>query len=228
MIGHSVEHRPITVTRVGDPHPARKVLVVGEVHGNEPAGRGIVQALEHATPPPGSELLLVKDLNPDGFAHHTRTNADGVDLNRNSPEHWAGAGPKPWSEPETRAIRALVLRERPALTIYYHQPFGLVDVPEGGHPEQARRYANLTGLPLTRLSRRPGSLSRWQNVRLKAGSAIVVELPPGRLSTTARNRHVKAVLTLATPSPQPAQAAARAARAAAASAGTSSSRRAVS
>ena len=228
VIGHSVEHRPITVTRVGDPHAARKVLVVGEVHGNEPAGRGIVQALEQAMPPPGSELLLVKDLNPDGFAHHTRTNAHGVDLNRNSPEHWAGAGPKPWSEPETRAIRALILRERPALTIYYHQPFGLVDVPEGGHPEQARRYADLTGLPLRRLSRRPGSLSRWQNVRLKPGSAIVVELPPGRLSTTARSRHVNAVLTLATPSPQPARAVARAARAAAVTAGTSSSRPAAS
>ena len=67
----------------------------------------------------------MRDLNPDGFAHHVRTNAHGVDLNRNSPEHWAGAGARPWSEPETRAIRDLILRELPALSIYYHQPFGL-------------------------------------------------------------------------------------------------------
>jgi hypothetical protein len=199
VIGHSVEHRPITVTRTGDPNAPRKVLVVGEVHGNERAGRGIVEALEKTTPPRGSELLLVEDLNPDGVAHDTRTNARGVDLNRNSPEHWAGAGAKPWSEPETQAIRRLILRERPALTIYYHQPFGLVDVPEGGHPQAARFYARLVGLPLRRLSRRPGSLSRWQNVRIRRGSAIVVELPRGPLGAATRRRHVAAVLSLATP-----------------------------
>jgi murein peptide amidase A len=195
-IGHSVQGRPITVTRVGDPEATRKILVVGCIHGNEPAGRGIVDDLEHATPAPDTELLLVKDVNPDGFAHQTRANAHGVDLNRNSSEHWAGAGPHPWSEPETRAIRALILRERPTLTIYYHQPFGLVDVPEGGHPRLARRYAELTGLPLERLSRRPGSLSRWQNVRIHAGSAIVVELASGPLRTKLRLRHVAAVLAM--------------------------------
>jgi protein MpaA len=195
-IGHSVQGRPITLVRVGDPHAANKILVVGEVHGNEPAGRAIVADLERATPGPDTELLLVKDLNPDGFAHDTRTNAHGVDLNRNSSEHWAGAGPRPWSEPETRAIRQLILDERPTLTIYYHQPFGLVDVPEGGHPQLARRYAELTGLPLRRLSRRHGSLSRWQNVRIRPGSAIVVELAPGRLPANLRRRHVAAVLAM--------------------------------
>ncbi len=195
-IGHSVQGRPITVTRVGDPQATRKIIVVGEVHGNEPAGRAIVEALRRSTPAPDTALLLVKDLNPDGFAHDTRTNAHGVDLNRNSSEHWAGAGPRPWSEPETRAIRALILRERPTLTIYYHQPFGLVDLPEGGHPQLARRYAEMTGLPLRRLSRRHGSLSRWQNVRIRAGSAIVVELAPGPLPASLRLRHVAAVLAL--------------------------------
>jgi protein MpaA len=199
VIGRSVQDRPIALTRVGDPAAARKVLVVGEVHGDETAGRGIVDALREATPPPGSELLLVRDLNPDGFAHHTRANAHGVDLNRNSSEHWAGAGPRPWSEPEARAIRSLILSERPALTIYYHQPYGLVDVPEGGRPQQARRYARLTGLPLVNLRRRPGSLSRWQNVRIRQGSAIVVELAAGALRVATRRRHVAAVLALATP-----------------------------
>jgi hypothetical protein len=196
VIGHSVQGRPIAVTRVGDPNAPRKVLVVGSVHGNEPAGIGIVDDLEHATPEPDTQLLLVKDLNPDGHAHDARTNAHGVDLNRNSPEHWAGAGKRPWSEPETRAIRDLILRERPTVTIYYHQPFGLVDVPEGGHPQLARRYAELTGLPLRRIARRPGSLSRWQNVRIKPGSAMVVELAGGPLPRPLRLRHVAAVLSL--------------------------------
>jgi Zinc carboxypeptidase len=114
-IGQSVEGRPIGVTRVGDPAAPRKVLVVGSLHGNEPAGRSIVAVLRFAMTPPGTELLLVRNLNPDGFAHKTRDNAHGVDLNRNSPQRWEGAGPRPWSEPETRAIRALILSERPSL-----------------------------------------------------------------------------------------------------------------
>ncbi|HEX5898908.1 MAG TPA: DUF2817 domain-containing protein [Solirubrobacteraceae bacterium] len=194
VIGHSVQGRAITLTRVGEADATRRVLVVGAIHGNEPAGRGIVEALERSSPVPETQLLLVRDLNPDGVAHRVRTNAHGVDLNRNSPEHWAGAGARPWSEPETRAIRDLILRERPALTIYYHQPLGLVDVPEGGRPQAARRYAELSGLPLRRLRPRPGSISRWQNARVSAGSAFVVELAAGPLPAELRLRHVAAVL----------------------------------
>jgi murein peptide amidase A len=196
-IGRSVQGRPIGVTRVGDPAAPRKVLVVGSVHGNEPAGRSIAAVLGVAVPPPGAQLLIVRNLNPDGFQRHTRANAHGVDLNRNSPQHWAGAGPRPWSEPETLAIRALILRERPALSIWYHQPYGLVDPPEAGDPAPARRYAQLTGLPLHRLALRPGSLTRWQNARVSAGSAFVVELPRGRLTAAERDRHAAAVLDLA-------------------------------
>jgi protein MpaA len=196
VIGHSVQGRPIGLVRVGDRAAPRKVLAVGCIHGNEPAGRGIVADLMRSTPQPDTQLLLVRNMNPDGFAHDERTNAHGVDLNRNSPEHWAGAGPRPWSEPEARAIRDLVLREEPTLSVYYHQPFGLVDVPEGGRPQAARRYAELVGLPLRHLSRRPGSISRWQNVRVRAGSAFVVELAAGRLPAALRLRHVAAVLAL--------------------------------
>src|SRR3954453_22661399 len=106
----------------------------GGIHRNDPAGRGIVPDLMRARRAPGTQLLLVRDMNPDGFAHHERTNAHAIDLNRNSPQHWAGAGARPWSEPETRAIRDLILREQPTLSVYYHQPFGLVDLPEGGRP----------------------------------------------------------------------------------------------
>jgi murein peptide amidase A len=196
VIGRSVQGRPIALVRVGDPAAPRKVLAVGCIHGDEPAGRGIVADLMRSTPRPDTQLLLVRDMNPDGFVHHERTNARGVDLNRNSPEHWAGAGARPWSEPESRAIRDLVLREEPTLSVYYHQPFGLVDVPEGVHPQTARRYAELVGLPLKRLSRRPGSISRWQNIRVRAGSAFVVELAPGPLPAALRLRHVAAVLAL--------------------------------
>jgi murein peptide amidase A len=205
-IGRSVEGRAINVVRIGDPAAPRKVLVVGCIHGNEPEGRRIVDLLRTATPPPGVEMLLVRNINPDGLQRHTRQNAHLVDLNRNSSQgrRFLGgpgtpyyAGPKPFSEPETQAIRALILRVRPAVTVWYHQPFGLVDRPEAGTDAISRTYSRISGLRFSPLAKRPGSMSRWENVRVRPGSSIVVELPPGRLSVAAVTRHAQAVLGLA-------------------------------
>jgi murein peptide amidase A len=205
-LGRSVEGRPINVVRIGDPAAPRKVLVVGCIHGNEPEGRKIVQLLRSATPPPGVELLLVRNLNPDGFRRHTRQNAHGVDLNRNSSQgrRFLGgpgsryyAGPRAFSEPETRAIRALILAVRPVLTVWYHQPFGLVDRPETGGDAVSRAYSRVSGLRFAPLAPRPGSMSRWENVRVRPGSSIVVELPGGPLSAAAALRHAEAVLAVA-------------------------------
>jgi murein peptide amidase A len=202
VIGHSVRGRPIGLTRSGDPLAPTKVLVVGCIHGDECAGRGVVDVLRHLPPPPGIQLLLVRNANPDGLARRTRQNARGVDLNRNAAHGWRELGPagtrfhagrRPFSEPETRALRGLILRERPALTIWFHQPLGLVDLPEAGSAAAARRYARMTGLPLRRLPAYPGSLSRWQNARVRPGSSFVVELSGGRLGTAAALRHAAAV-----------------------------------
>jgi protein MpaA len=205
-LGRSVQGRPINVVRLGDPAAPRKVLIVGCIHGDEPAGRGIVDLLRTAAPPPGVELLLVRNLNPDGFQRHTRQNADGVDLNRNSPQgrRFLGgpgtrfyAGPRAFSEPETSAIRALILKTRPAVTIWYHQPFGVVDRPETGDDAIARAYSQMSRLRFRPLAPRPGSMSRWENVRVRPGSSIVVELPGGPLTAPDARRHADAVLAVA-------------------------------
>jgi murein peptide amidase A len=206
LIGRSVQGRAIDVVRIGEPAAPRKVLVVGMIHGDEPEGRKVVDLLRTAAPPPGVELLLVRDLNPDGLRRHTRQNAHGVDLNRNSSQgrRFLGgpgtrfyAGPTAFSEPETQAIRGLILATRPAVTVWYHQPFALVDRPETGGDAIALAYARVSGLRFHPLTPRPGSMSRWENVRVRPGSSIVVELPPGRLSAAAAQRHAQAVLALA-------------------------------
>lgn len=148
----------------------------------------------------------MRSANPDGIVRHSRLNTRGVDLNRNSADRFgarqpAGStfppGPRPFSEPETRALRALLLRERPDAVVWYHQPLGLVDLPEAGPDRLARRFAAHVGLPVERLARRPGSMSAWTNTRVRRGSSWVVELPRGRLRAATAERHAAALRALA-------------------------------
>ncbi|MEA2444996.1 MAG: murein peptide amidase [Thermoleophilales bacterium] len=201
-VGRSVRGRRIVARVVGDPATVRRVLVVGCTHGDERAGIAITRSLRAVRPAAGVALWLVDAFNPDGCAAHTRQNANGVDLNRNSPQGWrrlSGAfysGRAPLSEPESRAIHRLVTRLRPAITIWYHQHAALVD-DSGGDRSIERRYARAVGLPFRRFTRPPGSITSWQNAAFPDATAFVVELPPGRLSGGAVAKHVSAVLALA-------------------------------
>lgn len=200
VLGQSVEHRPIVAYRLGDPsgHP---VLIVGCVHGNERAGIAIVRRLRRLPVPPNVDLWLVPVANPDGVAHDQRTNARGVDLNRQFPYAWrrilsgTPSGPRPLSEPESQVVHRLLLRLRPEISIWYHQHLTLVDE-SGGSRAVELRYARLVGLPLRRLHRLPGSITSWTNHRL-GGTAFVVELPAGPLAPASARRHANAVRELA-------------------------------
>lgn len=202
-IGRSVRGQPIAVVERGDPDATTKMLVVGCVHGNEPAGIGIAEQLESVPLPPERDLWVVEDANPDGVAAGTRTNARGVDLNRNFPWRWGPhghpgdphySGPRPLSEPESRLLARLILRIRPHVTIWFHQPFGLVDE-SGGSIALEREFGSLIGLPLRRLVRFPGGATDWENARLPGTTAFVVELPPGAPGPDADRRYARAVAT---------------------------------
>lgn len=182
VIGRSLQGRPILAVASGSRDAPLRVLVVGCVHGDEAAGIGVARRLIAGPAPPRVALWVVPVLNPDGLAAGTRGNARGVDLNRNFPFGWRPldgleySGTGPLSEPEARAAARLTRRLRPDLTIWFHQPFGLVDR-SGGDPAVERRFAELTGLPLGSVPRPPGSASSWQNAVLPDGTAFVVELP---------------------------------------------------
>ena len=204
VVGRSVQGRPIAARRIGDPASRRRALVVGAIHGDEGAGRAIVRALAAAgASPAGIELWLVSTVNPDGSARGARTNARGVDLNRNFPRGWRPSapgrgdygGPRALSEPETRAVRRLILRARPRVTIWFHQPWGQVLAPCRGAAPLQRRYAAVSGLPLKRCrgSDLPGTATRWQMHALAGSTAFVVELRAGRPAPGAVTRHVRAV-----------------------------------
>jgi N-acetylmuramoyl-L-alanine amidase len=202
MIGRSVQGRPIRARLVGSPRARVKILVVGSVHGNEPAGRAVVARLRRTAPPRGTALWLVEDANPDGSAAGSRQNARGVDLNRNFPFGWKPldgtyeSGPGPLSEPESHAMAGFIERERPRVTIWYHQALRIV-VRGRGDPKLERLYSRRSGLPRRALDPLPGTATSWQSDRFPGDTAFVVELPGGRLSTAGVARHTRAVRALA-------------------------------
>jgi protein MpaA len=205
VLGRSQEGRPIRAIERGDPAAPRRLLVFGLIHGNEPAGRAIARRLAATVPPPGLDVWVVQDLNPDGFAARTRQNGRGVDLNRNFPYRWRHldrpgglfwSGTGPLSEREARIAHALIVLVRPTVTVWYHQHMDLVDL-SGGDASVERRYARLVGMRTRRLPRYPGSATTWQNHTFPSTTAFVVELAAGLLSPGAVTRHVSALLAIA-------------------------------
>jgi protein MpaA len=203
VLGRSYDGRRIVAIHAGDGRGPR-VLVVGAIHGTELAGIPVARALERSRAR-APDVWVVPNLNPDGAARGTRQNGRGVDLNANWSSQWHGGGrpgdvyypgPGPFSERETQIARALILRIRPQVTIWYHQHLDLVWA-WGPSTAAGRRYARAAGM---RLYHRPwlaGTASNWQNHQFPGAAAFTVELPAGTLTPRQVRRHVRAVLALA-------------------------------
>jgi murein peptide amidase A len=186
-VGHSVDGRTIRPVVLGSPTAAHRMLVVGCIHGNECAGVAIARRLVAAGAPPGARLVVVPNLNPDGFRAVTRENAHGVDLNRDFYTR---------SQPETRYAVSLIRRLRPEVTVWFHQPQALVRA-WGPSVPTARRLAALAGAAYRSLPWPPGSAANWQNHAFPAAAAFVVELPPGPVSPARAARWVRALRVMA-------------------------------
>lgn len=204
VVGRSAAGRPLRLWHASARSGRPRVLVVGCIHGEECAGIGVTRLLRSRPAADGPDLWVMDDANPDGRARGSRQNARGVDLNRNWGAMWLPigrrgdpqfSGPRPWSEPETRVLRALLLRLRPDVTIWFHQPQGIVRA-WGRSVPIARRYASLAGYPYRSLAWPNGTAPNWQN---HAGMrSFVVELPPGPLPAASASRFARAVRALLT------------------------------
>ena len=206
-IGRSEQLRVIRVHRFGDFSSPRKILVFGCIHGNECEGIEITRRLARGPIPADIDLWIVHDLNPDGHRLGVRQNGRGVDLNRNFASEWTRrgqrwdpeySGPRPWSERETRIARQLILRVRPDVTIWYHQPQNLVRAWGQSRP-RARRYAQLAGERYGSIRWPRGTAPNWQNHTFPGTASFVVELPPGELADARAARHARAVRRLLGP-----------------------------
>ena len=205
VIGESVDGRPIVARQVGDPQAPVQLVVIGQLHGNEPGGRKVVDRLAQADVPAGVGMWLIRTVNPDGARAGTRTNARGVDLNRNFPQDWRRqargtsmwSGPRAASEPETRAVARFLREVRPTAVLGYHQAYDVVDITHRRSREAGRRLAAWMGeraqvVPCNGPCR--GTMTQWVDARLGA-IALTVELDD-RVSAAEARRAAAAVLRL--------------------------------
>jgi protein MpaA len=190
-IGRSSENRPIFGRRFGG--PGAPLLVFGGIHGDEPASVDALLALAGRLGDGAPPLWLVPAANPDGLAAGRKNSARDGDLNRNFParsfarEHAPGyfPGPGPLSEPETRALAALIDGESGepiwgALAV--HAPFACVnyDGPAAGWAAAVSAACGWPargdiGYPT------PGSFGSWLGVD-RGLPVLTLELPPGPLA----------------------------------------------
>ena len=203
LLGYSVQHRKIVAYHLGDPHARPTMVLLGQMHGDEHAGVVVARSvLRYAARLHGVNLWVIPTMNPDGDAAHTRQNAHHVDLNRNWPYHWRHltgqyySGPRPLSEPETRAVRRFLLDVHPRFVASLHQPLHGVDVDAGSGPAYHRfrnALAHNLNLPIKNFdcwSVCYGSLSGWFHARGIGNAVETVEFGrhPPRTYLTSRVR----------------------------------------
>ena len=202
VIGRSVRGRAITAWHLGQPGKP-KVVLLSVMHGNERAPRQILTSLRDGRQINGINLWVVPTYNPDGAARNTRRNAHGVDLNRNFPYRWRDldgnyeSGPKPASEPETRAMMRFLSDVRPKWILSFHQPLHGVDL-DTKNKRFARKVARILKLPKKTFTCGGvchGTLTMWFNHRFR-GTALTVEYgehPPRRLMWVRAPRQVLSI-----------------------------------
>lgn len=130
-----------------------KTLVIGVFHGDEPQGEFLIN--QYINKNPESSIYFIPCLNPDGMKKNNRTNASGVDLNRNFPtENWEYTarneffgGERPASEIETNFVIDVIKEYKPKLILTLHAPFKVVNY-DGDAKEIAKKISDIINYPV--------------------------------------------------------------------------------
>ena len=172
-LGKSVNGAPIVCATIGAATATKVSIVIAGLHAIEWIGVETALALAErlaAAPPTDRRVHVVALANPDGYRRieddlragrrrFRRTNANGVDLNRNWPSafrafpawarwSWNWPGSHPASEPEVAAIVQLLDREvatgaRVDTALSIHSFGRKLLIPYGGRWRRPERYAEL-------------------------------------------------------------------------------------
>lgn len=196
----SVKGHPILTRDVAAHQAQKRVLVIGGIHGDERSASSLVfHWIGHAQATPAdAHWRFIPGLNPDGLLAQPpkRTNASGVDLNRNFPtqdweksalRYWAEKtkkdprrypGKAPLSEPESQFLLSQIESFKPHLIISIHAPYGVLDFDGPSVPPQklGRLYLDQVGIY-------PGSLGNYGGKSLHI-PVITVELPSATKTPT--------------------------------------------
>ena len=174
--------------------PQARVMMIGGIHGDEYSSVSIVFKWMDKLEKNHSGLFhwrVVPLLNPDGLLQRKskRTNANGVDLNRNfltdywyqrSRHYWVSRtgrnqrrypGPHPLSEPESRWLAGEIAAFKPDVIVAIHAPYGVLDFDGPKNPPK-----QLGNLHLNLLGTYPGSLGNYAGVERDI-PVLTIELP---------------------------------------------------
>ena len=189
LLGNSVKGEPITMHVFGDGPDV--TLIFCAIHGDETTaayvGRKLLDEFRQYPPAgPGHAVALLPVTNPDGVAAGTRTNANGVDCNRNFPaSNWkrrpgllrSNPGTKPASEPETLAVMKAVELTKPARIVSVHSGLRCNNY-DGPAADLAARMAEHNGYPVQASIGypTPGSFGSWAGIDLGI-PVVTLEMP---------------------------------------------------
>lgn len=155
ILGATSTGLPIPAYRFG-PAGAPDVLILGGVHGDEREGVEACLGLLGRWSENFAfrlRVTIVPALNVDGVMRHQRTNARGVDLNRNmSTNDWSPIvanpryhpGPSADSEPETQALVRWLKDNKPVFILSLHSWNPVLNV-NGACRHEAGAIAQWTG-----------------------------------------------------------------------------------
>jgi Zinc carboxypeptidase len=137
VVGQSILGRDIYAMKITDNPDDNEideveVRMAGNIHGDEFMSMELMRLLieyltdNYGTDPTVTDLVdnreiwVQPSINPDGHEAGTRSNSNGVDMNRNHGYMWSYGGSGPFSEQELQVFRAYSLERNFSMSLSFH------------------------------------------------------------------------------------------------------------